>query len=587
MFSGPMFRYEYHATTRKRRPFVFRALIAFVLGVATLFVGFLVLTANPRSLTQDQLILFGRSMFVTTFCLEMLFLVIFVPGFVGGSIADERSRDTLPLLLLTRLTRIEIVLTKATARWLSAVNLILTGLPVLIVSAWSVGLEREMLLAIVVLLSSSAFMATLSILASAVREPAGTARGQAFGWIIAWLIGPPALSIIPVRSGNLWGLVLTELKSLCAFLAPSSPLSLLTDHGWYRGTGALNLEMRVALMVGLQILLGLLALVGAASRLQARETNPNWLDPTRGYRPPCGDDPIYWREYELPTRRGGGSVVALRIRYVVILIKAVLINTLTLVAMILALAVPLGLLFATIYYGFGAFEELRQYGYGPAGPLVERSRFNLLVRAATGLLGLFPSMFQTTLVGTRIVLERDKKTWDTFLTTPLSGREILLSKTRVAIDALKTSWPLLIVWGLGLAFGVVTPLGVLFVAADLVLLTWAFLALTLYWNLRPGPTSVAASRSSSSGLILFFVHFALLAALLASPWEFAAFGASAARTSWAILLTGLTIMIVTGALAWVVTRRTFDRFDEWAGRPISSTTPQPVPQRPGLLRFRR
>jgi hypothetical protein len=284
MFSGPMFRYEYRTATRKRRLFIIRVLIALALASATLFVGFLVLTANTHAPAQDKFILLGQSVFIATFCLELLFFVFLVPALVGGSIAEERARDTLPLLLLTGLTRIEIVMTKTTARWLCAVNLILCGLPVIVVSAWAAGLELELLLAVLVLLSNSGFMATLAILASASRDRAGTARAHATAWIFGWLSGPPILSIMPIRSAELWGMLLTELKSLCAMVAPSSPLSLVTDPGWFTGSSPIDVESRVALMVGLQTVFGLLALASAASQLKARETNPNWIDPTRGYR---------------------------------------------------------------------------------------------------------------------------------------------------------------------------------------------------------------------------------------------------------------------------------------------------------------
>jgi hypothetical protein len=511
--------------------------------------------------------------FIATFCLVLLFFVFLVPAFVGGSIAEERAKDTLPLLLLTRLTRIEIVLTKTAARWLCAVNLVLSGLPVMVVSAWAAGLEVELLLAVLVLLSSSGFMATLAILASAFQDHAGNARAIATAWIFGWLIGPPILSIMPIRSADLWGMLLTELKSLCALVAPSSPLSLVTDPGWYTGSSPIDLESRVALMVGLQTVFGLLALSAAASQLKARETNPNWIDPTRGYRPPCGDDPVFWREYELPMRRGGGSLVALRLRYLLIVIKAVLINVAALVGMLLVLAIPIGLVAATMYYGFGAFDELRQYGYSPDGPFVERLHFNLLVRAATGMLALLPAMIQTSLVGTRITAERDKKTWDTFLTTPLSATEILRSKSRVALTSLKTGWPLVIIWVLGLACGVVTPLGIIITALDLVLLTWASLALGLYLSLRPDPTNVAASHSASSTLLLFVAHTTLLAAALASPREIAEFGSWDWKIRHGLVLVGLAVMIATGATAWVLTRRTLDRFDEWAGRPKLPVTP--------------
>jgi hypothetical protein len=170
-------------------------------------------------------------------------------------------------------------------------------------------------LALAGLLSSSAFMAALAIMASAGREQAGTARALAMTWIFGWLLGPPILTIVPAGSGTLWSDLLVELKGLCALVAPSSPLSLLTDRSWFVAPSAGNLGERIALMTGLQVLFGLVALGSAASQLKARETNPNWTDPTRGYRTPCGDDPIYWREYELPMRRGGSHPIVLQLRY--------------------------------------------------------------------------------------------------------------------------------------------------------------------------------------------------------------------------------------------------------------------------------
>ena len=99
------------------------------------------------------------------------------------------------------------------------------------------------------------------------------------------------------------------------------------------------------------------------------------------------------------------------------------------------------------------------------------------------------------------------------------------------------------------------------------LLTWAFLALTLYLSLRPDPTNVASSHSASSALLLFVVHTPLLAAALASPREIAEFGSWDWRIRYGFVLAGLIVMMATGAVAWVLTRRTLDRFDEWAGRP--------------------
>lgn len=560
MFSFPMFRREYRAATRKRRPILFRILVSVALALITCLVGFIVFTANPQNNSRTNLILFGRSLFVTTVCVEFLILVFFVPAFVGGSVAEERERDTLPMLLLTRLTPFEIVTTKAFARWLPTINLILAGLPLLVLSAWLASLELETAAALFVLFSSSAFMATLSVISR--QALSGPARAQATALGFLWLVMPPLISIIPITRRSLMGELLAELKFVCVLIAPSSPLSLVTDRSWLR----LGLGERIALMVGLQTLFGMLAIAFAANGLQAREKNPNWLDATRGYRPPCGDDPIFWREYELPMRRGGSSLVVIRLRHVWIMIRVVLLSLLGLVLTLFQLAVPIGLTVSTLYFGFSAFQEL--WMNGTNGPFLERDAFNILMRAGTGILGLMPLLGMPALVAGRVTTERDKKTWDAFLTTPLDAKEILGSKARVAVHGMwQSARPLPVLWVLGLACGVITFPGVLLATVDLLLTFWATVALGLYLSLRPGETSVAASRSALSMLMFLVLHTPVIWFALASPRELAKFASLPALHRGEAMLAVLAVPTLTGLYAWFLTRRTLNRFDEWVGRP--------------------
>ena len=115
----------------------------------------------------------------------------------------------------------------------------------------------------------------------------------------------------------------------------------------------------------------------------------------------------------------------------------------------------------------------------------------------------------------------------------------------------------------------VLPLGVALAAADLLLVIWASLALGLYLAIRPGTTNAASSRSALSMLAFFVFHTPLLAAALVSPRELAVFASWDVRLRWGLLLAGLAVPIVTGTVAWFLTRRTLERFDEWVGRPIA------------------
>jgi hypothetical protein len=571
MLPGPIFRRELCAATRQAKPFVLRAVIGCVLAAVTLVIGLLVFGGEALwtgTTDPDRSWVFGAAAFLATASIELAFLAFLVPALVGGAIAEERERDTLPLLLLTRLRPVEIVVTKLAGRLVPASALIMTGVPFLVAAAWAAGLLAEAALVLALLVASSAFIGALSLMSSAGRDSAGAARAGATGLTMAWLMIPPMLTVVPASTGTLWGDLLVELKALAGLVAPSSPLSLATDRGWYFTPATDPLAGRVALMIGLQALLGTLALAAAASRLKARATNPNWMDPTRGYRPPCGDDPIYWREYELPLRLGGASLFVIRLRYLVILIKSALITLIYFAVTLVALAIPVAIAVLTVRLGAAAFGELWRYGYGPSGPFAARGEFNLLVRAATGLLALFPVSGLPALVTGRITAERDRKTWDVVLTTPLEGAEILRSKARAAARLIgRAAWALVPIWFLGVASGAVVLFGPLLAAVDLALAAWAAFALGAYLGVRSVKTNDANSRSAFCMLGYFALHTPLVAAALASPREWEGFRSWPLAAQGDVALIALTIPAATGLVAWLLTRRLLDHFDEWVGRP--------------------
>ena len=138
MFSSPMFRWEYRSATRGRRSFVIRASVAILFASVALGIGMLVLAGNTSregALDPARIALLGRSLFCASVTVELVLMVFFVPAHVAGTIAEERARNTLPLLLLTRLSPIEIVVTKMVGRWLPTISLVLIGLPVLVAGA--------------------------------------------------------------------------------------------------------------------------------------------------------------------------------------------------------------------------------------------------------------------------------------------------------------------------------------------------------------------------------------------------------------------------------------------------------------------
>src|SRR5262245_43818864 len=134
MFSGPMFRREYHVAWRKHGPFVFRTLAAVTLGLVALLSGLIASSANANRGPGGRTVAVGQVVLGATLSAELFLLATVIPLTVAGAIGEEREQDTLPWLLLTRLTPLEIVLTKAAARWVRTLGVMLVGLPLIVVA---------------------------------------------------------------------------------------------------------------------------------------------------------------------------------------------------------------------------------------------------------------------------------------------------------------------------------------------------------------------------------------------------------------------------------------------------------------------
>jgi hypothetical protein len=308
----------------------------------------------------------------------------------------------------------------------------------------------------------------------------------------------------------------------------------------------------------------------AAVGLRLREPHPFSWDPYQGFRPQVGDDPVFWREYELPLRGARRPLVFYQARQIVILLRLILISAAQLVVMAIAVAVPVVLTIATAGYGYLAFLELARDSYFPTGPTPARDQFNLLIRCFTGLLAVIPVASLSATMTARITIERDKKTWDELLMTPLTGAEILSSKMRVSARALWVSsrW-LTPLWVLGTLAGSVHPLTAILAAVELPLAAWASLALGAWLGIRPGSvsTTTANSRSSLVSLGIGIVVGLTVLALLCSHCELALFRTWDIRLRALSVATLLAVPSLLALLAWSLTRRTLRRFDEWVGRP--------------------
>ena len=574
MLPGPIFRRELKAAARPRSLLMMRTVLGLLLaGVLLLAVvgprgweGLKTDVHEPQALWT-----FGSLVFIAVFAVELVFAMSMTVTMVSPAVAEEREKDTLPLLLLTRLSRIEIILTKLFGRVGPSLSVVLVGLPPAAGCAWCAGVPALVLLEAIVMASSTVIVVGgFSILASARRDRVGTARAQAMAWAFIWFLMIPLCSIIPFKSGTVWGALAVELKRLCGWIAPSSPLSLATHYAWIHDRTGDAFHAQVAIMVALQVAMIMLAILGAASGLRLRERHAFSWDPYCGFRPPVGDDPLFWRKYTLPYRGARQPLIVIRARQVVILLRLIVISISQIAAMALAIAAQVGVAIATAHYGYVAFLELARDGYLPAGPTDARYEFNILIRAVTAVLAIVPIASLPAMTTGRVTIERDKKTWDGLLMTPLTGPEIMTSKMNVATRGLwKSARWLIPLWALGILVGSLHPLPMILAAVELPLATRAGLALGTWLGIRPGSalTTTANSHAAMASLGIGIVVGATEFLLLSSHSALAEFTTWDLWLQMFVIACLLTTPILLGMIALFLTRSTFRHFDEWVGRP--------------------
>jgi ABC-type Na+ efflux pump permease subunit len=342
------------------------------------------------------------------------------PAVLAGSLAGEKQRGTLGLLLTTAVSAREIVAGRLVGKLSQVAMILLTGLPAVVLLAVLAGFRPPVLALLLALPAAVAFGGGgIAVAASALARRGRDALLVVYLLILLALLGP-------LLGGSLG-------PEVAGWLGPLNPFSVLEDlvrhEGLTPGLWA----------VGLWGAMGLLGTGVASWRLrpsclrqlggEARHRGRLW----RGLVPPVGEDPMLWKE--LFIERAGtlgrfGNVLGA----IVILLLA---GTSTLLAVLIAWQLwvrgdataadsSTGLLDLWVGRSAPAFGWLIQWAIG--------------LRAAVA-----------------IATERERGTWDALLTSPLDGTEIVRGKLWGSLYALRgllaaTWWA----WTLALACGVMS-----------------------------------------------------------------------------------------------------------------------------------
>jgi ABC-type transport system involved in multi-copper enzyme maturation permease subunit len=192
---GPMFLLEWKYAARRSRHFQFRAYYTvLLLGEFSLYLwAWLTRCVGPWAVhaASPRLTALVAGDYLPLFALQHLALLLFItPALACGSISDEKSRGTFLLLFTTRLTAVEMVVTK----WLGqTVQMLVLAMPVLPFIAFLFAMSGVPPVTFVAWMVESVvltmLLAALDLLASVVARRTATAIAAGYVMLIAALAG--------------------------------------------------------------------------------------------------------------------------------------------------------------------------------------------------------------------------------------------------------------------------------------------------------------------------------------------------------------------------------------------------------------
>lgn len=501
MLGGPVCHFEMIRLARKRGHFALRLVFGLILLIVLGF-NYLVMVDGPawwfgggqrRAYTIQEMARFGESVFGSILLAQFVLVLGLTPALVADAIASERQRKTLHYLLTSRLRGSEIVLGKLLARLLTVGVFLAITLPIASLLTLVGGVDPEVLvLAYASMAAMAYFVASLAIWASAASRRPREAVGLAYALTFLWLFGPSLLAGLAYLLPEPWGSkVGGALDAAFRWAWPSSPLNFVGQVGSLVAGQRDVLRSYVAWMIGTLAVYGTLFVAVSAWRLrpwfrrhEGRGERKSRSVARRVFpKPPCGDDPVYWREAFVVGSGGGWGRVFVRA---------------------IGLVIGVAIVGGGIYYSAFAFQELVKFGYlyGDPAPYESRMAFNLYLRfAATGLFGLW-LLNLAGLTGASIASEREADTWISLLSTPLDGPEVLRGKI---LGALRATWmpgvAVVGLWMLGLIAGAVHPLGLVLALGKAAMFVWFTVALGTYCSLK-AKTAWRAQTTTQGILIL-------------------------------------------------------------------------------------
>ncbi|TWU04389.1 ABC-2 transporter permease [Stieleria varia] len=398
---GPVFNREASVVPKRPQTYLARGLYLLTL-FGLICTGYLVLDGSRSLATVSDSSRFGGWMFAMLSPLQLLILSSLAAVGAASSVAQEKDRRTLILLLMTRLSGFEVVVGKLTATLLGPLSMLVCALPLFLIFPLLGGVSPQQVLGVFVVTAATV------ILAGSVGTVVGMWREKTFQAIaltvllLLILVGTGEIVSVLFALPESFQLAFSPVRALMAAASPLASLSQATSTGViYFTVLAFTLSIAV-LAFGVNRVrvwnpsreVRLKAPEIETSEEMEAESGPrSWK--VRAPRP-VWDNPILWRE--IRTWAYGRKVVIIRVAFAGLFL---------LVAGVVAMQVQSGV----------AFE--------PAGRIARSLPAATLPVAAIGVVSL---VLVNALAVNSITGERDGLAIDLLLVTDLNPSEFVFGK---------------------------------------------------------------------------------------------------------------------------------------------------------------
>lgn len=407
MLPGPIYRVELVSVARRRRYFALRVLYAalILLLLWTTYSSSYYLRSSGSAPSIQYSATLAANFFMSFTWLQMLAILFVGPAMAAGTIATERERRTIEYLFTTDLSNAEIVLGKTLARLTLLGQFVLVGLPVLFIFRLLGGIPAQALLATFLSAAGTAFMLTgISIAISVWTPKARDAIGRVYLLLIALFSLPPILYIF-IRLNLLGTSYLSQsLGRIADLLLLVNPMSATFNAMGRASAVGFGLDLQMILeSVGMQCLVGIVCLALATffvRRVHLAETTRTAEKhvKVRGRKHrPVGEHAMLWKEmYSSASASKLGRIG--RIALSVIL---------------------LGLFAIAVWMFWSSLTAANNW---------QRNNYFEFLIGLTGYLGTGLLLLLSARSAGLMSYEKERDCWITLLSTPLTGREIVLGK---------------------------------------------------------------------------------------------------------------------------------------------------------------